>query len=260
VVIVALSFLLPGDPDGTLSTVGPMRRAHRASCTARPKGNTMTDLNTTTDTTPITACEHCATKAPVFAASPVGHDLDVKNSPLRKLFLNRAAWLILLTLFGVVTSTLVAAQEDILTSALVLAAFLAPIIDMGGNTGSQAATLVIRSMAVNTVSAGWRDVWFIIRRELIVASCLGATVAVIEVALAFFVKSVDLDVMIIVGGTMLIVTVIGGLLGAVLPFAARAVRIDPATLSAPLITSIMDLVGVTIYFSIAALVLSDKLV
>jgi magnesium transporter len=58
---------------------------------------------------------------------------------------------------------------------------------------------------------------------------------------------------------MLIVTVIGGLLGAVLPFAARAVRIDPATLSAPLITSIMDLVGVTIYFAIAALVLSDQL-
>lgn len=209
---------------------------------------------------PTTTCEHCATASPVFAASPVRHDLDAKHSSLRKLFVNRATWLILLTLFGVVTSTLVAAQEDILTSALILAAFLAPIIDMGGNTGSQAATLVIRSMAVGTVRIGWRDVWSIVRRELVVASCLGATVAVIEVALAFVVKSVDLDVMIIVGGTMLVVTVIGGLLGAVLPFAARAVKIDPATLSAPLITSIMDLVGVTIYFSIAALVLSDKLV
>jgi len=210
------------------------------------------------------ACARCASSATVAATlsipGTVRRDLDAKLSPLRSLFLNRALWLVLLTLFGIVTSTLVAAQEEILTSALVLAAFLAPIIDMGGNTGSQAATLVIRSMAVDTVRATWRDVWAIVRRELLVAACLGATVAVLEVVLAYFVKSVSLDIMVIVGATMLIVTVVGGLLGAVLPFAARALRIDPATLSAPLITSIMDLVGVTIYFAIAALVLSDQLV
>ena len=206
------------------------------------------------------ACARCASSATVSTPGTVRRDLDARLSPLRSLFLGRALWLVLLTLFGIVTSTLVAAQEEILTSALVLAAFLAPIIDMGGNTGSQAATLVIRSMAVDTVTVAWRDVWAIVRRELLVAACLGATVAVLEVVLAYFVKSVDLDVMVIVGATMLIVTVVGGLFGAVLPFAARAVRIDPATLSSPLITSVMDLVGVTIYFSIAALVLSDQLV
>jgi magnesium transporter len=220
---------------------------------ARPKGTPMT-----TSTTP--SCARCASASTISTTGTVGRDLDAKLSPLRKLFLNRAVWLILLTLFGVVTSTLVAAQEEILTSALVLAAFLAPIIDMGGNTGSQAATLVIRSMAVDTVKVAWNDIWFIVRRELLVAACLGATVAVLEVALAYFVKSVNLDIMVIVGATMLIVTVVGGLIGAALPFAARAVRIDPATLSSPLITSVMDLVGVSIYFSIAALVLSDQLV
>lgn len=206
------------------------------------------------------ACARCASSATVSTPGTVRRDLDARLSPLRSLFLGRVLWLVLLTLFGVVTSTLVAAQEEILTSALVLAAFLAPIIDMGGNTGSQAATLVIRSMAVDTVTVAWRDVWAIVRRELLVAACLGATVALLEVVLASLVKSVDLDVMVIVGATMLIVTVVGGLFGAVLPFAARAVRIDPATLSSPLITSVMDLVGVTIYFSIAALVLSDQLV
>ena len=210
------------------------------------------------------ACARCASSATVAATvstpGTVRRDLDARLSPLPALFVNRALWLVLLTLFGVVTSTLVAEQDEILTSALVLAAFLAPIIDMGGNTGSQAATLVIRSMAVDTVTVAWRDIWAIVRRELLIAACLGATVALIEVVLAYFVKSVDLDVMVIVGATMLIVTVVGGLFGAVLPFAARAVRIDPATLSSPLITSVMDLVGVTIYFSIAALVLSDQLV
>jgi magnesium transporter len=206
------------------------------------------------------ACARCASSATVSTPGTVRRDLDARLSPLRSLFLGRALWLVLLTLFGIVTSTLVAAQEEILASALVLAAFLAPIIDMGGNTGSQAATLVIRSMAVDTVTVAWRDVWAIVRRELLVAAFLGATVALLEVVLAYFVKSVDLDVMVIVGATMLIVTVVGGLFGAVLPFAARAVRIDPATLSSPLITSVMDLVGVTIYFSIAALVLSDQLV
>ena len=150
-------------------------------------------------------------------------------------------------------------QEEILSQVIVLAAFIAPIVDMGGNTGSQSATLVIRAMALGDVDLRWRDVLRVIRRELPVAAALGLVVALLESVLAFFSKGVGADVLLTVGLSMLVCTVLGGLIGALLPFMARRIGTDPATLSSPLITSIMDLVGVFIYFAFAYAFLSDML-
>src|SRR5262249_4134554 len=148
--------------------------------------------------------------------------------------------------------TFVAKQEDMLTEVIVLAAFIAPIVDMGGNTGSQAATLVTRSMALGQLRMRWRDVWFVIRREAGVALGLGACVAVLEVLLAYFVKDgLDLRVLLVVGLSMLVCTTLGGIIGGLLPFLARRMGTDPATLSSPMITSIMDLLGVFVYFGLA---------
>lgn len=180
-----------------------------------------------------------------------GTDLDILESPFRKMFSVRVFWLVLLTLFGVVTSTFVAAQEEILSQVIVLAAFIAPIVDMGGNAGSQSATLVIRAMALGDVSLRWQDVWRVVRRELPVAAALGLVVAAMETVLAWFSKGIDLDVLLVVGLSMLVCTVLGGIIGVLLPFVARRIGTDPATLSSPLITSIMDLVGVFIYFAFA---------
>ncbi len=188
-----------------------------------------------------------------------GPDLDVLASPFKRMYRVRVFWLAVLTFFGILTSTFVAAQEEILSQVIVLAAFIAPIIDMGGNTGSQSATLVIRAMALGELSLKWRDVWFIIQRELPVAAALGITIAVLEAILAYFAKGVGWDVLMVVGLSMLACTALGGIIGALLPFAARRIGTDPATLSAPMITSIMDLLGVFIYFSIAYAFLGDLL-
>lgn len=192
-------------------------------------------------------------------ASLGGPDLDVLASPFKQMFKVRVFWLAILTFFGILTSTFVAAQEEILTQVIVLAAFIAPIVDMGGNTGSQSATLVIRAMALGEVKLKWRDVWFIIQRELPVAAALGLAIAVLEVILAHFAKGVGLDVLMVVGLSMLVCTVLGGIIGALLPFLARRIGTDPATLSSPLITSIMDLLGVFIYFGFAYAFLGDLL-
>ena len=186
-------------------------------------------------------------------------DLDVIASPFKQMFTVRVFWLVILTFFGILTSTFVAAQEEILTQAIVLAAFIAPIVDMGGNTGSQSATLVIRAMALGELKPAWRDVWLIIKRELPVAAALGGVIALLEVILAFFAKGVGFDVLMVVGFSMLICTVLGGVIGALLPFLARRIGTDPATLSSPLITSIMDLLGVFIYFGFAYAFLGDLL-
>ena len=186
-------------------------------------------------------------------------DLDILQSPLRTMFKVRVFWLIFLTVFGVVTSSFVAAQEELLSRVIVLAAFIAPIVDMGGNTGSQSATLVMRAMSMGDVSLGWRDVWSVVRREIPVACALGLAVAVLECVLAFFSKPVGMDVLMVVGASMLVCTAAGGLIGVLLPFLARRMGTDPATLSSPLITSVMDFFGVFIYFSLARLFLADLL-
>ena len=163
-------------------------------------------------------------------------------------------------MFGLATSHLVAAQTGMLEEAIVLAAFIAPIIDMGGNTGSQSATLVIRAMALGQVRLRWRDLWFCLRRDVPVALTMGVAIAILEAVLAYFSKGVGWDVILVVGLSMLVCTVSGSLFGLLLPFGARLMRQDPATLSAPVITSIMDLLGVLIYFGFAYLFLGHLLV
>jgi magnesium transporter len=188
-----------------------------------------------------------------------GPDVDYLRSPLGILFRTRVIWLALLTLFGVFVSTYVAEQEEILERVIVLAAFIAPIIDMGGNTGSQAATLVIRSLALGQVRPRLRDYLLILRREVPVALSLGIVIGLLEAVLAFFSKGVGWDILLVVGLAMTTVTILGGLIGSALPFLARRFGVDPATLSGPAITSIMDLLGVFVYFGYVRLFLGHLL-
>lgn len=187
-------------------------------------------------------------------------DLSLRTSSFAGMFRQRVFWLAILTVFGILTSTFVAHQEEILTEVLILAAFIAPIVDMGGNTGSQSATLVIRAMALGELKLRWRDVWFVIKREIPLALALGLCIAVLEATLAYFSKDVSGNVLLVVGLSMLCCTMLGGIIGGLLPFAARRIGTDPATLSSPMITSIMDLVGVFIYFGFAYVFLGDLLV
>jgi magnesium transporter len=186
-----------------------------------------------------------------------GPDVDIVQSPLIRIFKARIFWLIVLTFFGVITSTFVAQQEELLSRAIVLAAFIAPIIDMGGNTGSQSATLVIRAMALGQVRLRLRDFLFILKRDVPVALAMGVSIGVLEAILAYFSKGIGGSVLLVVGLAMLTVTIVGSLIGVGLPFAARRLGFDPATLSGPVITSIMDLSGVMIYFGYAYWFLSD---
>jgi len=106
-------------------------------------------------------------------------------------------------------------------------------------------------MALGEVKLRWRDLWFVVRREFPVVLTLGACIGVLEAVLAFFSKSVGINVLLVVGLSMGVCMILGGLIGALLPFAAKRIGADPATLSAPLITSIMDLLGVLVYFGLA---------
>lgn len=185
--------------------------------------------------------------------SSSGPDIDIIKTPIAKIYRARVFWLLVLTFFGVLTSTFIANQEEILSKRLVLAAFIAPIIDMGGNTGSQSATMVIRALALGQVRIRLRDILFILKRDVPVAVLMGITIAVLESFLAYVTKRdfVTLDVLLVVGISMLLVVIVGSVLGVLLPFLARRLGFDPAILSGPVITSIMDFTGVLIYFGLA---------
>ena len=129
--------------------------------------------------------------------------------------------------------------------------FLPLLIDSGGNAGSQSATLMVRALATGDVALkDWQD---LILRELMIAMALAVT-------MAFIVSPVGVlrggsDIALVVGLTMLLVVIVGSLVGILLPFLLSRLRFDPATASAPLVTTISDAVGVLVYFSIATLVL-----
>ena len=178
-------------------------------------------------------------------------DIDLMNSPLKDIFKMRFFWLVVLTFFGVFTSTYIAKQTDMLEKLVILSAFIAPIVDMGGNAGSQSASLVLRALSLGQLKVRWKDITLVLLRELPVALALGLVIGILEVILARFSKGLDYNVLLVVGLSMTACTVAGGVIGVLLPFAAKKIGTDPATLSSPMITSIMDLAGVMIYFSLA---------
>lgn len=189
----------------------------------------------------------------------VGNDLDLRNDSIWRLYVVRVFWLIIMVLFGMVTSTIIADKAALLEEIVILAAFLPAIVDMGGNAGAQTATLVLRGMAIGQFQMRWKDFFFVLKRELPVALLLAGTVAILEGAMALFVKNPGTGVLMVVAAGMFCCTLMGSLIGAMLPFAAKKVGADPATLSSPLITSICDLVGVIIYFALAIAFLSDMI-
>ncbi|MEP6685134.1 MAG: magnesium transporter [Verrucomicrobiota bacterium] len=178
----------------------------------------------------------------------------------------RAGWLIILFLGEMLTATAMANYQDELAKALVLALFLPLIISSGGNSGSQASTLMIRAMALGEVTM--RDWWHVMRRELQAGLALGVILGVIGVIRVGFWAIVaeryfhrqpygaSWDrVALTVGIALVGVVLWGSLAGSMLPFLLRRIGADPATSSAPFVATLVDVTGLIIYFSIALVIM-----
>lgn len=162
------------------------------------------------------------------------------------LYKNRIFWLLALVFMNVFSGAAISSFENLIQSVVSLVFFLPLLIDSGGNAGAQSATLMIRSLAVGDVKPA--DWYRLIGKELIVSLLLGVTMAV-GVALVASFRSPE--VIVVVSLTMVVIVMTGSLIGLLLPFIFTKINIDPATASAPLVTSIADICGVVIYFSIA---------
>ncbi len=164
---------------------------------------------------------------------------------------SRAVWLLLLIVAAVLTVNVLQYFEDTLAQVVTLALFIPLLIDTGGNSGSQAATVVIRAMAVGEVR--FSDLPYVVWREARVGLLLGTMLAVagfLPVALFF-----GADIALIVSTTLVTICTWATLAGSSLPLLARKFRVDPAVVSAPLITTLVDGTGLIIYFLVAKAVL-----
>lgn len=159
----------------------------------------------------------------------------------------RLGWLVGLVLVNVFSGTAITRFEDLIQAQVVLVMFLPLLIDSGGNAGSQAATLVVRALATGDVTAG--DRWRLLAREAVVSALLGLAMAAAVFALGWWRGGWRLGG--VVGLAMVSAVMASSLIGTLLPFILLRLKADPAAASVPLITSIADISGVVIYFSIA---------
>jgi magnesium transporter len=164
----------------------------------------------------------------------------------------RVVWLFLLIAVNTVTGSIIAGQSDLLQEVVILAAFVPLLIGTGGNVGAQSSTVEISGLATGEVGGGRAA--FIVGRELAVGLLLGALLGLLVVAWAYLLGR-ELRVAIIVGVTLLAISSMAAMVGGALPFVFRVFKIDPAMVSAPFITTVMDIFGVTLYFLIAHLLL-----
>jgi magnesium transporter len=176
------------------------------------------------------------------------------------LMRKRGGWLVLLFFAQMLTASVIAGFEEQITLIAALAIFIPLILSSGGNSGSQAATLVIRALTVGEVRL--RDWWRVARREMAAGLTLGAVLGLlgfgrIMLAAAFGVDYDTQNLLLawVIAASLIGVVVWGTLVGSMLPFALDRLGLDPASASGPLVATLSDVMGLLIYFSIARLII-----
>jgi magnesium transporter len=183
---------------------------------------------------------------------------------LRRMVKKRAGWLIVLFLGEMLTATAMGFFQGEIEKAVVLALFVPLIISSGGNSGSQATTLIIRALALGEVML--RDWWRVMQRELVTGLALGAILGVIGFlritvwsAFSKVYGSHWFAVAITVGVSLIGVVMWGSIAGSMLPFILRRFGFDPAVASAPFVATLVDVTGLVIYFTVGYLFLRGTL-
>ncbi|AOT71686.1 magnesium transporter [Geosporobacter ferrireducens] len=166
---------------------------------------------------------------------------------------HRITWLLILMISATFTGNIIRRFEDVLSSVVVLAAFIPMLMDTGGNAGSQSSTLVIRGLALGDIKL--EDTLKVLWKELRVSTIVGIALAVINFLRIYYIEKVGMQIAVTVCVTMFVTVVLAKLVGGSLPIAARRMKLDPAIMASPLITTIVDAVALIVYFSMAAWIL-----
>ena len=194
-----------------------------------------------------------------------GLDYPYVKTPFFSLIKKRATWLIVLFVGEMLTATAMGYFDAEISKAVVLALFVPLIISSGGNSGSQAATLIIRAMALKELTI--RDWWFVMRREILSGLTLGlilGTIGFIRIAIWQNLHLYDYGIhwfllALTIFFSLIGIVMWGTLSGSMIPIVLKKLKVDPATSSAPLVATLVDVTGLVIYFTIAAAILKGTI-
>jgi len=194
-----------------------------------------------------------------------GLDLSYTKTSLLEMVKKRSGWLIVLFFGQMLTATAMTYFEEELAQAVILALFIPLIISSGGNTGSQAASLIIRSLALGELRL--KNWWYVMRKEIFSGLFLGCILGIIGFLRIFVWQKAGfydygvfwMWVGFSVSLSLVFVVLWGTLSGSMIPFILKKLKLDPATASAPFVATFVDVTGLIIYFTIAALFLGGRL-
>jgi len=166
---------------------------------------------------------------------------------------NRIVWLTILMFSAIIIGSLIMQYEHAFEAVPILVAFIPMLMDTGGNCGAQTSTLVIRGLSVGEIKSA--DIKKLLWKELRVSALVGALFALLN-GIRIMIQYNDLSLAIVIGLTLIGTIIIAKILGCILPIIAKKLKIDPAVMSAPLITTIADAMAILLYFNIAVLLLN----
>lgn len=166
---------------------------------------------------------------------------------------NRLTWLVILMISATFTGGIIKRFENVLQSVVILTAFIPMLMDTGGNAGSQSATLVIRSIALGEIEG--KDTIRVLWKEFRVSAIVGVILSFINFLRLFFIEKVAFNICLTVCLTLLFTVILAKIVGALLPIVAKKLKLDPAIMASPLITTIVDAASLIVYFSVAKFML-----
>ena len=188
----------------------------------------------------------------IMAAMTPSEDDYLKESVITQ-YKNRIVWLLILMLSSIITGKIISNYEITFSAIPLLVSFIPMLMDTGGNCGSQASTMVIRALATDEIEP--KDVLKVWWKEARIGVMCGATLGVVN-GLRIFIQYHDLGIAIVIACTLFLTAILAKSLGCFLPMLAKAVKLDPAYMASPLITTITDACSLAIYFNIALMVLN----
>lgn len=219
------------------------------------KDGILLGIVTVDDVLNVVEQEHTEDMTKMFAITPetagVKMITDLLGTPVRNLYKSRITWLAFLLFMDLFTGGIINKFNEMIAKYVVLVTFLPVLVDTAGNAGSQSATLVIRSMALGKTKM--RDWFKMFGKEILIALLLGLTMG-FGISFMGIIRG-GFDICKIVVTAMVVNVIAGCLMGITLPFIFTKFRQDPATASAPLITTLADIVGTGIYLTIAMIML-----
>ena len=180
-------------------------------------------------------------------------DKEYLKDSVFSLAKHRILWLLILMISATATGSIIRKYEATLQSVVILAAFIPMLMDTGGNAGSQSSTLIIRGLALGEIKTN--DVWKILWKEFRVSIIVGIVLAGVNFLRILYFDKIGIKMTFVVCSSLFATVVIAKVVGGILPVAAKKLKLDPAIMASPLITTIVDACALVIYFSMATMIL-----